>query len=118
MLLLQPPTSVTLRLYPSSSPPSFTGECATLLEQAGASWITLRARHISARRRRRQGAADLDVIHALKKALRVPVVSNGDVRTWEDMQKNKEETEADGIMVGETLLCNPCPFSNVIPDPV
>jgi tRNA-dihydrouridine synthase 1 len=104
--LLQPPTSVKLRLCPSSSPLSSTVELAALLEQAGASWVTLHARHVSARRRR-QGAADLDVVHALKKALRVPVISNGNVRTWEDMQKNKEQTEADGIMVGETLLGNP-----------
>ena len=104
--LLQPPTSVKLRLCPSSSPPTSTVEFASLLEQAGASWITLHARHVSARRRR-QGAADLEVVHALKRTLGVPVITNGNVRTWEDMQKNKEETEADGIMVGETLLGNP-----------
>jgi hypothetical protein len=27
--------------------------------------------------------------------------------TWEDIQSHKEETEADGIMLGETLLGNP-----------
>ncbi|KAJ8592415.1 FMN-linked oxidoreductase [Rhizopogon salebrosus TDB-379] len=115
--LLQPPTSVKLRLCPSSSPASSTVEFAALLEQAGASWVTMHARHVSARRRR-QGAVDLDVVHALKKALTVPVVSNGNVRTWEDMQRNKEETEADGVMVGETLLGNPCLFANIVPDPV
>ncbi|KAG2109920.1 FMN-linked oxidoreductase [Suillus discolor] len=115
--LLQPPTSVKLRLCPSSSPPSSTVEFAAILEHAGASWVTLHARHVSARRRR-QGAADLDVVRTLKTALRVPVVSNGNVRTWEDVQRNKEETRADGIMVGETLLGNPCIFANVIPDPV
>ncbi|KAG2030410.1 FMN-linked oxidoreductase [Suillus americanus] len=115
--LLQPPTSVKLRLCPSSSPPSSTVEFATLLEQAGTSWITLHARHVSARRRR-QGAADLSVVRTLKTALRVPVVSNGNVRTWEDVQRNRDETQADGIMVGETLLGNPCIFANVIPDPV
>ncbi|KAG1846056.1 FMN-linked oxidoreductase [Suillus subalutaceus] len=116
--LLQPPTSVKLRLCPSSSPPSSsTVEFATLLEQAGASWITLHARHVSARRRR-QGAADLNVVRTLKTALRVPVVSNGNVRTWEDVQRNRGETQADGIMVGETLLGNPCIFANIIPDPV
>lgn len=115
--LLQPPTSVKLRLCPSSSPRSSTVEFSTLLEQAGASWITLHARHVSARRRR-QGAADLDVVRTLKTALRVPVVSNGNVRTWEDVQRNKDETQADGIMVGETLLGNPCIFENVVPDPV
>ncbi|KAG0696121.1 FMN-linked oxidoreductase [Suillus ampliporus] len=115
--LLQPPTSVKLRLCPSSSPPSSTVEFSALLEHAGASWVTLHARHVSAKRRR-QGAADLDVVRALKTALKVPVVSNGNVRTWEDVQRNKDETQADGIMVGETLLGNPCIFANVIPDPV
>lgn len=115
--LLQPPTSVKLRLCPSSSPPSSTVEFAALLEQAGASWVTLHARHVSARRRR-QGAADLDVVRTLKAALRIPVVSNGNVRTWEDVQRNKDEAQADGIMVGESLLGNPCIFANVIPDPV
>jgi tRNA-dihydrouridine synthase 1 len=104
--LLQPPISVKLRLCPSSSPSSSTVEFAALLEQAGASWVALHARHVSARRRRR-GAADLDVVRAVKEALRVPVISNGNVRTWDDMQKNKKETGADGIMVGETLLGNP-----------
>ncbi|KAG2069505.1 FMN-linked oxidoreductase [Suillus decipiens] len=115
--LLQPPTSVKLRLCPTSSPRSSTVEFSALLEQAGASWITLHARHVSARRRR-QGAADLDAVRILKTALGVPVVSNGNVRTWEDVQRNKDETQADGIMVGETLLGNPCIFENVIPDPV
>ncbi|KAG1748297.1 FMN-linked oxidoreductase [Suillus paluster] len=115
--LLQPPTSVKLRLCPSSSPPSSTVEFAALLEHAGASWVTLHARHVSAKRRR-QGAANLDVVRAVKTALKVPVVSNGNVRTWEDVQKNKAETQADGIMVGETLLGNPCVFTNVVPDPV
>jgi tRNA-dihydrouridine synthase 1 len=113
--LLQPPTSVKLRLCPSSSPPSSTVEFATLLEQAGASWVTLHARHVSAKRRR-QGAADLDVVRNLKAALRIPVVSNGNVRTWEDVQRNKDEIQADGIMVGESLLGNPW-FVHCTPSP-
>ncbi|KAG2341872.1 FMN-linked oxidoreductase, partial [Suillus weaverae] len=100
--LLQPPTSIKLRLCPSSSPPSSTVEFAALLEQAGASWVTLHARHVSSRRRR-QGAADLDVVRTLKTALRVPVVSSGNVRTWEDVQRNEDETKADGIMVGQPI---------------
>ena len=44
---------------------------------------------------------------ALKARVYIPAVSNGNVRTWEDVVANGEETGADGIMVGEALLANP-----------
>jgi len=75
-------------------------------------------------RRRRAGSADLIVVRRLKEALcewgytDVKVVSNGNVGTWDHIVRNREETGADGIMVGETLLGNPCLFENKIPDPV
>lgn len=54
------------------------------------------------------GAADLSVVKALSElGLEIPVVSNGNVRTWEDIVRNREDTGADGVMVGETLLANP-----------
>ena len=34
-------------------------------------------------------------------------MSNGNVRTWEDVCENRRTTGADGVMVGETLLANP-----------
>ena len=39
--------------------------------------------------------------------VRIPVVSNGNVRAWADVVANKAHTGADGIMVGEALLANP-----------
>ncbi|KAG9313466.1 FMN-linked oxidoreductase [Chiua virens] len=100
------PTSAKFRLCPSAK----TTDFGRLLEHAGASWVTLHARHVSAKRRR-QGAADLDAIRALKEALSIPVVSNGNVRMFSDVTHNAGYTHADGVMVGETLLGNPCLFS-------
>ena len=37
----------------------------------------------------------------------IPVISNGNVRTWDDVLRNMDYTGASGIMVGETLLENP-----------
>ncbi|EPT02141.1 hypothetical protein FOMPIDRAFT_1119016 [Fomitopsis schrenkii] len=108
------PVSAKLRLC---QPAPATVHLAQRLEHAGASWITLHARTVSARRRR-QGAADLAQVRLLKEALSVPVVSNGNVRTWEDVEQNLAYTGADGIMVGETLLANPCLFAQTVPDPV
>lgn len=97
------PVSAKLRLCQNTSS---TPELAARLETAGASWLTLHARHVSSRRRR-QGAADLSQVRILKEHVRIPVVSNGNVRAWEDVQRNREDTGADGVMVGETLLANP-----------
>ncbi|TBU40847.1 FMN-linked oxidoreductase [Dichomitus squalens] len=108
------PVSTKIRLCQNTA---LTSDLGVRLEAAGSSWITLHARHVSARRRR-QGAADLEQVRVLKETVGVPVVSNGNVRTWEDVQANRKMTGADGVMVGETLLANPCLFANVTPDPV
>ena len=97
------PVSAKLRLC---QPTLKTVELAQRIEAAGASWITLHARTVSARRRR-QGAAELSEVARLKKHVRVPVISNGNVRVFEDLQANLNFTGADGLMVGETLLGNP-----------
>ena len=46
-------------------------------------------------------------MRVLKERVGVPVVSNGNVRTWEDVCENRRTTGTDGVMVGETLLANP-----------
>lgn len=109
------PTSVKIRL---AQPVEKTVDFAQRLEASGAAWVTLHARTVSARRRR-QGAADLDQVKKLKKSLRVPVISNGNVREWSNVPQNLEYTGSDGVMVGETLLGNPWsvqdrPFSRSI----
>ncbi|KAF7426257.1 hypothetical protein PC9H_008625 [Pleurotus ostreatus] len=107
------PVSTKLRLC---NPAASTMELARQLECSGASWITLHARTVSSRRRR-HGAADLNQVKLLKDALGIPVISNGNVREWSDVVQNQELTGADGVMVGEALLSNPCLFSSITPDP-
>ena len=97
------PVSTKIRLC---QPVQKTIEFAQRLEASGSSWVTLHARTVSARRRR-QGAADLAQVKLLKGGLRIPVVSNGNVRTFHDLGANSDFTRADGLMVGETLLGNP-----------
>jgi tRNA-dihydrouridine synthase 1 len=104
------PIHVKLRLC---IPPSLTVSLAVLLARAGASVMTLHARHV-APRHRRKGAAELKWVQAVKSAILeesgledVIVLSNGNVRTHEDCEKNLKETGADGVMVGEAMLGNP-----------
>ena len=104
------PIHVKLRLC---NPPSLTPSLAVLLARAGASVVTLHARHVASRHRRK-GAAELKWVQAVKSAILeesgledVVVLSNGNVRTHKDCEKNLRETGADGVMVGEALLGNP-----------
>lgn len=98
------PISTKIRLC---NPVENTLPFARRLAMTGSSWITLHARFGASTRKRRHGPADLSQVKLLKEGLQVPVVSNGNVRTYEDVVKNQEFTRADGIMVGETLLGNP-----------
>ncbi|KXN92130.1 tRNA-dihydrouridine(16/17) synthase [NAD(P)(+)]-like protein [Leucoagaricus sp. SymC.cos] len=108
------PASVKIRLC---QPNSKTLELSQRLEHCGAAWVTLHARTVSVRRRR-QGTADLEQVKRLKERLSIPVISNGNVRTHADLWDNLALTGADGLMVGETLLGNPCIFTEMVPDPV
>lgn len=60
----------------------------------------------------RDGAAHLDQIRDIRLAVpEVPIVANGNVITWEDVQNNLELTGASGIMSAEGLLDNPALFN-------
>lgn len=98
------PISTKMRLC---NPVEHTLPFAKRLALAGSSWVTLHARFGASTQKRRHGPADLSQVKLLKEDLQVPVISNGNVRTYEDVMRNLEFTGANGIMVGETLLGNP-----------
>ncbi|KAF9648435.1 FMN-linked oxidoreductase [Thelephora ganbajun] len=109
------PISTKIRLC---NPVKHTLPFAERLVLAGSSWIALHARSGASTRKRRHGPANLSQVKLLKECLQVPVISNGNVRTYGDVLQNLEFTRADGVMVGETLLGNPCLFAGATPDPV
>lgn len=98
------PISTKIRLC---NPAEHTLPFANRLALAGSSWVALHARFGASTRKRRHGPAFLSQVKLLKEGLQVPVISNGNVRGYEDVVRNQEFTRADGIMVGETLLGNP-----------
>ena len=53
-----------------------------------------------------------DFIKAIKEAVSVPVLANGGVRNYEELQECLEYTGADGYLSAEPLLGNPTLFSN------
>ena len=60
-----------------------------------------------------KGAAEYDTIAAVKAALRIPVVANGDIRTPEQARDVLRITGADAIMVGRAAQGRPWIFREI-----
>jgi tRNA-dihydrouridine synthase B len=71
-------------------------EIALRCQDAGAQVLTLHAR---SRTQMYSGLANWDEIAAVKDALDIPVVGNGDVWTGEDARRMRDHTNCDGIMI-------------------
>lgn len=83
---------------------------AKVLEEAGADGIAVHGR---LREQYYEGRADWDAIAAVKAAVRIPVIANGDVFTPEDARAILEHTRSDGVMVARGALGNPFLFSQI-----
>ena len=86
-------------------------EMAKRLEAAGAALICVHGR---TREQQYAPYADWTQIAAVKKAVNIPVIGNGDIFTPDDALKMINETECDGIMIGRGALGNPWIFENTV----
>ncbi|MBD5560097.1 MAG: tRNA dihydrouridine synthase DusB [Clostridia bacterium] len=103
------PLSVKMRagLRPSEvTAPAF----ARMAEEAGAARLTVHGRTASEMYR---GLSSPDVIAAVKKAVNVPVIGNGDVRSAADAARLIDQTGCDGVMIGRAAIGNPFLFAEL-----
>ena len=84
---------------------------ARAAEQAGVAMITVHGR---TREQGYKGEAEYDTVAAVKAALRVPVVANGDIDTPEKARQVLAFTGADAVMIGRAAQGQPWIFREVV----
>lgn len=85
-------------------------EIAKIAESCGVSVIAVHGR---TREQYYSGKADWDVIKDVKKAVKIPVIGNGDIFSAEDAKAMKEYTGCDGLMVARGARGNPWIFREI-----
>jgi tRNA-dihydrouridine synthase B len=86
-------------------------EIAKIAQDCGADAITIHARTAD---QGYGGHADWKIIAAVKKAVKIPVIGNGDIRQPQDAVKMLAETDCDAVMVGRGALGNPWIFKGIV----
>lgn len=85
-------------------------EAAEILDDCGVAAITI---HPRTWEDGFKGEADWRLIAEVKKAVSIPVIGNGDVRTAWDAKRMLEETGCDLVMIGRGALGNPWIFREI-----
>ncbi|MCX5849403.1 MAG: tRNA dihydrouridine synthase DusB [Deltaproteobacteria bacterium] len=85
-------------------------EIARIAEDCGADAITIHARTSD---QGYSGLADWKIITEVKRAVKIPVIGNGDIRQPQDAVRMLRETSCDAVMVGRGALGNPWIFKGI-----
>lgn len=82
-------------------------EVAKILEDNGAALVAVHGR---TKEQAYKGEANWDAIAEVKRAVKIPVIGNGDVKTVADIARIKDRTGCDGVMIGRAAIGNPWIF--------
>ena len=85
-------------------------ELAKICEAAGACAITVHGR---TRRQMYAPGIDFDTIAAVKRAVKIPVIANGDINSGVAAKQMLDKTGADFLMVGRAAMGNPFIFREI-----
>ena len=86
---------------------------AKYIAASGISALTVHGRTID-QKRDLTGIASWSHISAVKSAVTIPLISNGNIRYFEDVSNCLQVTKCDAVMAAEGLLSNPSLFDNKV----
>jgi nifR3 family TIM-barrel protein len=87
--------------------------CVELARMAEAEGLCAVALHARTREQGYSGQAQWQWIAAIKNAVNIPVIGNGDIRTPEDAAAMVAETGCDAVMIGRAAPANPWIFRQI-----
>ena len=87
--------------------------CTELARMAESEGLNAVALHARTREQGYSGQARWEWIAAVKAAVQIPVIGNGDVRTPEDAAAMVAKTRCDGVMIGRAAAANPWIFRQI-----
>jgi tRNA-dihydrouridine synthase B len=87
--------------------------CVELARMAEAEGLEGVALHARTREQGYSGQARWKWIAAIKQAVQIPVIGNGDIRTPEDAVAMVAQTGCDGVMIGRAAAANPWIFKQI-----
>ncbi|VDL99816.1 unnamed protein product [Schistocephalus solidus] len=92
--MVKVPVSVKIRIFPDVDR---TVAYAKMLEAAGAAFIAVHGR-TREQNGQKTGLADWEQIRAVKSAVSIPIIANGNILYFEDIEKCLRATKADALM--------------------
>ena len=103
------PVTVKMRAGVESGKPNAV-ECALAAQKGGASAVCVHPRY---REQFYSGVADHTITKAVKEALDIPVIANGDIVDLQSLERVRDITGADGFMIARGALGRPWIFAEL-----